>query len=107
MRANAVPASQKEQMRRYKAMTAYTLGTGFSLLPLGVNDSNIPERHKIGPTLSFWSVAKSQDELHIIMVKRTVPGSIVEPLVYLQSQESQINSFQYKVHPVSLRSSYC
>ena len=107
MRENAVPASQKEQTRRYKEMTAYTLGTGFSLVPLGVNDNNIPERHKIGSTLSFRSIAKSQNELQIIAVKRTVPVSTVEPLAYLQSQESQVNPFQYKVHPVSLRGSCC
>ena len=63
MRENAVPASQKEQMRRYKEMTAYTLVTSFSSLPLQVNDDNIPERCNVGPTFSFWSVTKSQNEL--------------------------------------------
>lgn len=63
MRANAVPASQKEQTRRYKEITAYTLGTGFSLLLFGGNDNSIPECHSVGPALSFWSVTESQNEL--------------------------------------------
>lgn len=107
MRANAVPASQKEQTRRYKEITAYTLGTGFSLLPFGVNDSSIPECHGVGSAFSFRSVAKSQNELQMIVIKGTVPGLIVEPLAYLQSQESQVNSFQYKIHPMSLRGTCC
>ena len=35
MRANAVPASQKEQTRRYNEMNAYTLVANFSSLHLG------------------------------------------------------------------------
>lgn len=34
MPANAVPANQKEQTRRYKEMNAYTLVPGFSSPPL-------------------------------------------------------------------------
>ena len=34
MRANAVPASQKEQIRRYKEINAYTLFSEFRSHPL-------------------------------------------------------------------------
>ena len=106
MFANAVPASQKEQTRRYKEMNAYTLVTDFSLLPLEVNDSNIPERCNVGSTFSFWSIAESQNKLQIVAIKRVVSSSFEKPLAYLQTQETQVNSFQCKVYPVGLHSSY-
>jgi len=75
MFANAVPASQKEQMRRYKEINAYTLVTVFSSLPLEVNGDNIPERCDVGSTFSFWPVTESQNELQVVTIKRVVSSS--------------------------------
>ena len=65
MRANAVPASQKEQMRRYKEMNAYTLVSNFSsfLLEAKIGNIKIPERYSINPPFSLWPITESQDEL--------------------------------------------
>ena len=107
MFANAVPASQKEQMRRYKEITAYTLVTIFSSLPLEVNGGSIPERYNVGSTFSFWPVTESQNELQVVAIKRVVSSSFEKPLAYLQSQETQVNSLQCKVYPVGLHNPCC
>lgn len=107
MFANAVPASQKEQMRRYKEMNAYTLVTVFSSLPLEVNGGSIPERYDIGSTFSFWSVTESQNKLQAATIKKVVSSSFEKSLAYLQSQETQVNSLQCKVYPVGLYNPYC